>query len=75
MKFTVTFKDPNAVHEFNETIEKVWQEALVIANRQGIELVPQEVDEIFEKFLEWGELITIEFDTVELTARVIPKGE
>lgn len=31
-------------------------------------------EEVIEKYVEYGECVSIELDTVALTARVIPKG-
>lgn len=61
MKFRITFKDPDGV----------W-EGLQDANLDP-NCLPGEVQEVVDKFLEFDEYITIEFDTEDVTARVIPQ--
>jgi len=63
MKFQVTFKDPDCMVECgNPSIDYLDQ-----LSRKALELTVE--------FIEFGECITIEFDTDKGTATVVPQGE
>lgn len=57
MKFTVTFKTPDAVDYAIEDLSEEEQE---------------EAKETARKFVEYGEYITVKFDTETQTATVVP---
>lgn len=59
MKFKVTFKDPDCmVNHKNKDIDYIDQ-------------LPPKARETVDRFLEWSEYVTIEFDTKDQTARVL----
>lgn len=69
MKFTLTFKCPDVLDQVDNPepnedpyIEEEWDK--YYSNKA-------EISKIVEKFIRWGELITVEFDTETLTAVVI----
>ena len=59
MKFSITFKTPDAVEEaiYDHTYDD---------NKQ------EEMRALTDKFVRYGELITVEFDTETGTATVVP---
>lgn len=71
MKFRVTFKTPDAV-------DYAMQNALRYDNslddEAAVELI-HAMEDVAEKFVQWGECITIEFDTETQTATVVPVGK
>lgn len=56
MKFQLTFKTPDAMDQLNLETEEQKHDITVF----------------LEKWVKWGELVTIEFDSVRGTAKVIP---
>ena len=56
MKFTITFKDPDAVDSCLEDYP---------ADKRD------EMKEFAKQFLSWGEYVDVEFDTKEKTATVV----
>ena len=62
MKFTVTFKTPDV------TSDALAEYSLA----DGDEWTQDEMMQVMEKWIKWGENITIEFDTVTGTAEVMP---
>jgi len=54
MKFTVTFKSPDAFDTADVDDEDV-----------------DEAKELFDRFVEYGEYVTVEFDTETQTAKVV----
>jgi hypothetical protein len=62
-KFTITLKDP--YYSFNT-------EANHEAKLRGITAAESR---FLDTFLEWGEYLTVEFDTTKGTARVVPIRE
>jgi hypothetical protein len=79
MKILVTFKDPDTLHDavtdaFERADKPVDLEAeewkMIRESRRD-----SAVDKITADFMEYGEYITIEFDTEARTARVVPRRE
>lgn len=80
MKFKLTLKDPDGVGDsLDDAVERSLRDV------KG-QLVPQELEALKEKrretfrqamrpFVEFSEYVTIEIDTNEMTARVVPVGE
>jgi predicted ATP-dependent Lon-type protease len=76
MKFRVTLKDPDA---FYEAIREAIKESLAAthpladAEREAIrELRRDSVSASIERWVEYGEYVTIEFDIEAMTATVVP---
>ena len=76
MKFKVTFKCPDVYRE--ATLEQ----AAFMANLTGLPTNSDEyqmaidgevrkADKLAEKFVRWGEYVTVEFDTDAMTATVV----
>lgn len=63
MKFRITFKDPDGVYDSLD-------DAGINMNE-----MPEDVEYMINKFLWCREYVTIEFDTDEETARVVPDAE
>jgi hypothetical protein len=63
MKFTITMKDPDGVYDSMKDA--------------GYDLddLPEDVQTLIDKYVEFGEYMDIEFDIMEQTARVVPRGE
>lgn len=61
MKFTITMKDPDGVYDSMKDA--------------GYDLddLPEDVQTLIDKYVEFGEYMNIEFDIIEQTARVVPK--
>lgn len=57
MKFSITFKTPDAI---DYAVDEHGQEH------------EEEIKETARKFVRWGELITVEFDTETQSATVLP---
>lgn len=77
MKFRVTFKDPDTVSDACRNAAQDSLEALedLTAEEKEI-LLDSRSDKLCDsvrKWVEYGEYITIEFDTKEETAVVVPK--
>ena len=87
MKFRVTFKDPDTLYEcVNEEAKRLvnYMEDIISTKEMGFTDEEKEIladarateMAIFAKqWMEFGEYITIEFDTKTGTAIVVPKGE
>lgn len=70
MKFRVTFKTPDAVDEaFNEA-EAYAREIMPLEEIDA--KVVQPMSDVVNRFVKYNELVTIEFDTVNKTAIVVP---
>lgn len=70
MKFKVTFKTPDAIDEaFNEA-EAYAREIMPLEEID--EKVVQPMSDVVNRFVKYNELVTIEFDTVNKTAIVVP---
>lgn len=75
MKFRVTFKDPDGVHD---SITEVINDQLKAMPQEHLEdgEIEQNLREKFEedisKWVDYGEYITVEFDTDAGTATVVP---
>ena len=76
MKFRVTMKDPDGPYECIEDAAKASLKAIGgLSESEQESLLANRVDEINKttgKFLEYGEYITVEFDTEAGTCIVIP---
>lgn len=88
MKFRVTFKTPDAVDvAIQDYVVNIMQtKRPIMEDALGYELTHEEMEAITEarrytmqvcadKFVKYGEYITIEFDPKEGTARVVPVGD
>jgi len=75
MKFKVTFKSPDAVYQ--SAIDAAGSATQNIVDdeerHQAYDDVRHELEEFADKWVRYGEYITIEFDTDANTATVIPK--
>lgn len=79
MKFTVTFKDPDALQNALEeaAIQSIRGKTKGLTEKQVNLLVEDEIEELrgcTEKWIEWSEYLKVEFDTIAGTATVLPKG-
>lgn len=61
MKFRVTMKNPDAIHN-----------ALHDLDLDPNDELPAGIDSLIDKFMKYGEYITVEFDTEDQTAVVVP---
>jgi hypothetical protein len=76
MKFRITFKDPNTVNNsINEYAKSLFDNLPLTDeeredcayNRAGV------ISKDVEKWVKYGEYITVEFDLVKKTATVVPQ--
>ena len=74
MKFQLTFKTPDVANDLLLSIEA----KIVDADQDGdsdefdrLVVLEKNIKDTLDKFIEYGELITVEFDTVEKTATVV----
>ncbi len=77
MKFRVTIKDPDVLHDaIDEAVDKEVAELHLSAEEAEAvaELRREKVKDQVGKFVEYGEYYTIEFDTDAGTATVLPQG-
>jgi len=76
MKFTVTFKTPDAVYESVKDIAEQAACDIVDAdeNCDRQSEIRTELMDFTGKWVSWGEIITIEFDTDKGTAIVVPQN-
>lgn len=66
MKFTVTFKTPDAAYyEVKSIVENEPDEDKQLELKESLH-------DFLEKFIKYGEVITIQFDTEAGTATVVP---
>ncbi len=78
MKFTVTMKDPDTLHD--AIVDAVANEVAAIADldedeREGVEETRRErITELCNKWFEYGEYLCVEVDTDAGTCVVIPRG-
>lgn len=80
MKFRVTFKTPDVL---DSALSDAWSEAHCEDHEyrdagcsaciDASEESRHQVKELAEKFIEYGEYVTIEFDTETQTSTVVPK--
>jgi hypothetical protein len=75
MKFLVTFKDPDGVYESLEQAAGDSVAAIEDPEEQEAlkEVRAAKMRDFMEKWVEYEEYVTIEFDTVAKTAVVVPK--
>jgi len=77
MKISVTFKDPDVVSDAIErAIENTIEPQEGLDNEAVAAIVESkktDLEEALEKWISYGEYITIEFDTEAKTATVIPQ--
>lgn len=70
MKFRVTFKTPDAAEPaFHEAIDRA---AEVLPLDEIDEQIVKPMETVIDRFVKYRELVTIEFDTVNNTAVVVP---
>lgn len=76
MKFRITFKDPDGVSDcVTEAVENELKHILREPERvrnAAEEAYSEEINEFIETWVEYGEYLTVEFDTEEGTATVVP---
>jgi len=75
MKFTVTMKDPDALHEAVQEAAKESLEDLDLSDDEKEVLLDKRAEnlkEAAERFFEFGEYVQIEIDTKERTATLLP---
>lgn len=74
MKFSVTFKDPDVVHDAIRDAVKREVDALGGLDEDEkealVETRTEKVSDILDKWITYGEYVTIEFDTAAKTATV-----
>lgn len=76
MKFTVTMKDPDTLHN---AITDAVKASLADLGLDEDELEPlvekrhEKVDELCSKWFKWGEYLTVEIDTDAKTCVVVPE--
>lgn len=75
MKVLVTMKDPDAMHDaVREAVEREVKQ-MGLSRDESKLLVEARVDKTIELMVKWfthGEYMTVEFDTDDMTATVIP---
>lgn len=75
MKITITLKDPDGVIDsINDCLKDEVRSIEGLSDDEKEDLIEtrrEEVNEKLSKFIEYGEYVTIEFDTELLTARVL----
>ena len=75
MKIKMQLKDPDGVYEsIREAAEKQVSEMTGLRESEKESIIEnrhEEISEQLEKWIEWGEYITIEFDTETATATVL----
>lgn len=76
MKFSVTFKDPDGPFECIQDAAKEWAATLEGLDdderEQMSEARQRKLSEFAGKWLDYGEYVTIEFDTDANTATIVP---
>jgi hypothetical protein len=63
MKFRITMKDPDGVYDSLKD------------SGYDLDDLPEDVQTLIDKYVEFGEYMNIEFDIMEQNARVVPRGE
>lgn len=78
MKIKVTLKDPDTMHDAVRDAVTRDVKALGLSARESQLLIndrfEQESSEISDRWMEYGEYLTVEFDTIAKTARVVEIG-
>ncbi len=69
MKFQITFKTPDVVED---TIRKELLEKGLDVDSEAHFANQEAMTDVTDKFVGWGESVTIEFDTDKKTAVVVP---
>lgn len=74
MKFTLTFKSPDALDQVLNSCPKCEEHPLYVEDCSDCanEDIREDIREAAGKFVEYGEYITVEFDTNTGTAKVLP---
>lgn len=76
MKFKVTFKDPDGVYEsLDEAAEGLARDVVGVDDEERGEIAEsrrEKIKDFTERWIEYGEYLTVEFDTDEGTATVVP---
>ena len=76
MKFTISFKDPDVVHDaVREAVEREVNaiESLDADEKEDlIETRSEKINDKLDKWIKYGEYVSIEFDTEAGTATVQP---
>ena len=67
MKFKLTFKTPNATDAINDQLDCEYND-----DSEERKELKEAMEDVAEKFVEYDEYITIEFDTDGQTATVLP---
>lgn len=78
MKVRITFKDPDGVYEaIDDAVkESLKTDGLDKDEAEAIsELRHEKVSRVLSKWVEYGEYVTVEFDTDAGTAIVVEKGK
>ncbi len=73
MKFTITFKTPDAISEAIDTFleERPWCHSYCPEHCDNPDEVSREMRSVAEEYVKYGEYLTVEFDTEAKTATVI----
>jgi hypothetical protein len=76
MKLRVNFKTPDAVADaIFDAMMNDSEDALIGLRQGNTSDLEDRLQEVVNKFVEWNECLTIEFDTEEGTATVVPVNE
>lgn len=79
MKIQLVFKNPDviyeAIDEFEEKLRETRDDLTEDEIQQRVEECREEVKEVAAKWLEYGEYVNLEIDTIAKTCTVIPVGE
>lgn len=79
MKFTVTFKDPDVVHDAIERAIKASLEPQEGLDDEEVEAIVEqrmeEIEDSIKKWVKYSEYVTIQFDTDAGTAAVLPNRD
>jgi hypothetical protein len=71
MKFTVTFKTPDAIHDALADLRRDATEVASPMDEDTLDAFLQDASKLMGEFIEHGEYVDIEFDTHEKTAKVL----
>lgn len=78
MKFKVTMKDPDTLHDaIQEAVKAEVNKLQGLSEEEGQELIESRTERVAEecrRWFEYGEYLTVEVDTEAKTCVVLPKG-
>jgi len=77
MKFKVTMKDPDTLHDAIQEAAEKYAKALGLDADETeaiVEMRREKFSEACGHWFEYGEYLTVEIDTEQMTCEVVPKG-